>query len=262
MHRSNNFLANGGNNQTCNVDRARQLAPCQMTGFELDPADSSSGSDDESDEPSSPDTKTGRQARIKDSLDLSMSVLTMEDIMELSPPPASRKTQFIKPPNARSSVVRSRVTTVTKLSAKSTIEIPNASMTQVSVIPEASTTDEEQQLLQSLEKLDHRLANVSASPPPAVREGGLLLATEPTSEESSSSNAKANEDMTQAARPRSQLRHPPLASVRMSSARLADVSRARTRAGGAFIHTSSSNGIGGNSKHKVVVKKDLAHLLF
>ncbi|KAL4115635.1 hypothetical protein PRIC2_013795 [Phytophthora ramorum] len=137
-----------------------------------------------------------------------------------------------------------------------------------------STSAEERQLLQSLEKLDHRLTTVSA----VVRDGGQLQTQSDQVHRLVSSNTKGShssctadeidEETLRAAAygggTHCKLRQPAAASVRSSSVKRAELStgihKARVRLGGAFIQDTGRN-VDGTGKHKVVVKKDLAHLL-
>ncbi|GMF51574.1 unnamed protein product [Phytophthora fragariaefolia] len=145
-----------------------------------------------------------------------------------------------------------------------------------------ATTAEERQLLESLEKLNQRLTNVNTSAAPASKTGHHerrselpLSGSDPlASTISSAACAVTSEVYHKTLRAAAygggahcKLRQPASASLRSSSVRRAELSggvhKARVRIGGAFVHegarTSSTDG---NGKHKIVVKKELAHLLF
>ncbi|OWY91963.1 hypothetical protein PHMEG_00039220, partial [Phytophthora megakarya] len=147
---------------------------------------------------------------------------------------------------------------------------------------EIDLTAEELKLLQSIEKLDQRLTNVSV-PAVTVREGEQeALHTERTStngtsrvhgnsEISGSTYIKIDDEKPRAGAngggTHTKLHQPTPVSVRSSCAKRAELSsgvhKARVRLGGAFINDPHRNSlIDGNGKHKIVVKKDLAHLLF
>ncbi|KAE9008947.1 hypothetical protein PR003_g16543 [Phytophthora rubi] len=136
-----------------------------------------------------------------------------------------------------------------------------------------STTVKEQQLLQSLEKLNQRLTNVST---PAVvvlgsgqQENQCELQFTATQSSSSLDTVKeaVNEKELRAAAygggTHRKLRQPSSASLRSSFVKRAELSggihKSRVRVGGAITPDGVTNGSG---KHKIVVKKDLAHLLF
>ncbi|KAE9224697.1 hypothetical protein PF004_g12149 [Phytophthora fragariae] len=140
-----------------------------------------------------------------------------------------------------------------------------------------STTVEEQQLLQSLEKLNQRLTNVS-TPALAVlesdqQENQSELQFNATQSSSSLDTVKEEVDERKllaaayGGGTHCKLRQPSSASLRSSFVKRAELSggihKSRVRVGGAITpdggRNSSTNGSG---KHKIVVKKDLAHLLF
>ncbi|KAG6956873.1 hypothetical protein JG687_00010335 [Phytophthora cactorum] len=149
----------------------------------------------------------------------------------------------------------------------------------------ASTTAEEQRLLQSLEKLDRRLSNVSNSAV-SVREGGQQVSHKERNLKIDYARARKNmetpsrvfatkekidDDTLRAAAygggTHCKIRQPSSVSVRSSSAKRAELSsgfhKARVRVGGAFVNDAGRNShTDGSGKHKIMMKKDLAHLLF
>ncbi|KAF1784208.1 hypothetical protein GQ600_12174 [Phytophthora cactorum] len=149
----------------------------------------------------------------------------------------------------------------------------------------ASTTAEEQRLLQSLEKLDRRLSNVSNSAV-SVREGGQQVSHKERNLKIDYARARKNmetpsrvfatkekidDDTLRAAAygggTHCKIRQPSSVSVRSSSAKRAELSsgfhKARVRVGGAFVNDAGRNShTDGSGKHKIVMKKDLAQLLF
>jgi len=170
---------------------------------------------------------------------------------------------------------------LTKPKHSSSVTRPGANNSEEGSMPEEvdSTIEEEQRLLQSLEKLDRRLTNVSA-PSTAVREGGhpslqserVLNGEDPRvhantdrPDTSCGVNSKIDEETLRIAAygggTHCKLRQPSSLAVRSSSAKRAELStgvhKARVRVGGAYIQPTDRSG-----KHKIVVKKELAHLLF
>ncbi|KAF4149190.1 hypothetical protein GN958_ATG01501 [Phytophthora infestans] len=135
-----------------------------------------------------------------------------------------------------------------------------------------SITAEEQRLLRSLEKLDRRLSTVSNSAM-SVREDDLKV------EQSQDRNAaddlstvratseKADCNSLRAAANDGKIRQPSSVCVRSSSKKRAELSsgfhKSRVRVAGALVNeTRLNNHTSGSGKDRIVVKKDLAHLLF
>ncbi|KAG7386730.1 hypothetical protein PHYPSEUDO_015326 [Phytophthora pseudosyringae] len=147
------------------------------------------------------------------------------------------------------------------------------------------TTAEEQRLLQSLEKLDRRLTSVSAQTV-AVREGGEQVSRRERLSSRGASRARGNSESSKlvctancdideetlrtaayGGGTHCKLRQPSSVSVRSSSIKRAELSsgvhKARVRVGGAFVNdTGRNSSTDGSGKHKILVKKELAHLLF
>lgn len=132
-------------------------------------------------------------------------------------------------------------------------------------------TAEEEQLRQSLDKLDTRLTKLAAGSQRVVRTAsGLNKASEIKSEATLPPDSWANDSLVAAAAygggthcKRGQLTP---AAERSSCARRAEMSsgmhKLRVRTGGVTAQESSYAVLDKDSKHKIVVKKDLAHLLF
>ncbi|ETK96063.1 hypothetical protein L915_01102 [Phytophthora nicotianae] len=197
-----------------------------------------------------------------------------------SPPDASKKETL---PHSTRSPIRD----VPKRSSSISVKKEKTNNCDGDLEEIGSTTAEEQRLLQSLEKLDRRLSNVSNSAV-SVREGGEQTSHNERSLKDDSIRARhatenhpstvyaTNENEIDVNTLRAaaygggthcKIRQPSSVSVRSSSAKRAELSsgfhKSRVRVGGAFMNDTHQNShTDGSGKHKIVVKKDLAHLLF
>ncbi|KAL3663640.1 hypothetical protein V7S43_011526 [Phytophthora oleae] len=199
-----------------------------------------------------------------------------------TPLPPDESLSLPEPPKPRSTGSPLR----NKLKTKDPTPLTKVKANNHGGIPEEIASSEEQRLLESLEKLDRRLTNIS-TPSVVVREGGQHPSShkERTLKRDASrtiSNAKdsisgcirngeVDEEILRTAAygggSHCKSHQPSSVSVRSSSAKRAELSsgvhKARVRVGGALVNDTSRNSSGGGSgKHKIVVKKDLAHLLF
>ncbi|KAF4040505.1 hypothetical protein GN244_ATG07369 [Phytophthora infestans] len=135
-----------------------------------------------------------------------------------------------------------------------------------------SITAEEQRLLRSLEKLDRRLSTVSNSAM-SVREDDLKVEQSQDRKAADdlstvrATSEKADCNSLRAAANDGKIRQPSSVCVRSSSKKRAELSsgfhKSRVRVAGALVNeTRLNNHTSGSGKDRIVVKKDLAHLLF